>query len=93
MTEPKSRRQLLFLANGFGVNCSLTAVHRAELDAGHHQTFAFRGRESRLTMLELEPVLGGRPRQFLEPHPVKLDAVESTAGLRFGALPTDDGQG
>jgi hypothetical protein len=61
-----TRNQLLFLADGFGVNCSLVAVHRAELDAGNRQTFALRRPECPLAMLELEPVSGERSRQFLE---------------------------
>jgi hypothetical protein len=61
-----TRTQLLFLAEGFGVNCSLIAVHLAGLDAGNHQTFAFRGRECPLTMVKLEPVRGEKSRQFLD---------------------------
>jgi hypothetical protein len=61
-----TRTQLLFLADGFGVNCSLVAVHRAELDASNRQTFAFRRHECPLAMLELEPVYGEWSRQFLD---------------------------
>jgi hypothetical protein len=61
-----TRNQLLFLADGFGVNCSLVGVHRAELGAGNRQTFAFRRPECPLAMLELEPVVGERSRRFLD---------------------------
>jgi hypothetical protein len=61
-----TREQVLFLADGFGVNCSLVAVHRAELVADNRQVFVFGRRESPLSVLELEPVRGERPRQFLD---------------------------
>lgn len=61
-----TRIQLLFLADGLHVICPLVAILRAELDASNHQTFAVRRRHSPLSMLELEPVRGEKPRQFIE---------------------------
>jgi hypothetical protein len=61
-----TRTRLLFLAVGLGVNCPLVAVHRAELDAGNRQTFAFRRQGSPLSVLGLDPVRGEKPRQFLD---------------------------
>jgi hypothetical protein len=61
-----TRTQLLFLSDGLGVNTALVAVHRAEIDASNHLIFAFRRRDSPLSMLELEPVRGENSRQFID---------------------------
>lgn len=48
-----TRIQVLFLGDGFGVNCPLVRMHRAE-QAGDRLLFAFGRRESPLSVLDLE---------------------------------------
>lgn len=63
-----TRLQVLFLGDGFGVNCPLVRMHRAEKLADHHQLFAFGRDGSPLSVLELELVRrrDDWPGQFLE---------------------------
>jgi hypothetical protein len=46
--------QVLFLADGFAVNCPLVRMHRVEEQAGNQLIFAFGRRESPLSVLQLE---------------------------------------
>lgn len=61
-----TREQLMFLAEGFGVNCTLTELYRAELGEDNHQVFVFGRPESPLSFLELSPIDGRQARQFLD---------------------------
>ncbi len=49
-----TQSQVLFLANGFGVTCAMTAMFRAEVQDKHRQVFVFEGPESQLCLLEIE---------------------------------------
>ena len=63
-----TRIQVLFLGDGFGVNCPLVRVHRAEEQAGDRQIFAFGRHDSPLSVLEIElsRTRNDWPSQFLE---------------------------
>jgi hypothetical protein len=62
-------QQVLFLADGFGVSCPLTRVHRADLQDGRTQVLAFWRRESPLSIVCFEPSSrqgSARPAGFLD---------------------------
>jgi hypothetical protein len=80
-----TRIQVLFLGDGFGVNCPLVRMHRAEEQAGHRQIFAFGRSGSPLSVLELELSRHQNdwPGQFLE----RLLAIRDEERAK---LPPDD---
>lgn len=47
--------QVLFLGDGFGVNCPIAHIYRAELHSDRYQVFVFERRESSFSIVELEP--------------------------------------
>jgi hypothetical protein len=59
-----TRVQLLFLGDGFAVNCPLVSVHRAEIGEAGGVVFAFLRREIPLSLIELR--IGARSREFAD---------------------------